>query len=113
MVEDLTGKPYQVGDLTTEVDARIKSAVANFCGKEEYVVGSLSAEIDRRVKNRVAEFTGMGLGVENVPSKLRVLWCLLMWLTMPTSFRFYTQGMILMNLEILQRRLRIVDRPGT
>jgi hypothetical protein len=30
MVEELTGKPYEVGDLSTEIDTRVKSAVAGF-----------------------------------------------------------------------------------
>ena len=60
MTEDLTGKPYVAGDLSVELDSRIKSAVANFCGKDEYEFGDLSNEIDKRVKNRVAEFTGKG-----------------------------------------------------
>lgn len=58
MTEELTGKPYETGDLSKEIDARVKSAVAHFCGKDEYEVGDLSKEIDSRVKTRVAEFTG-------------------------------------------------------
>jgi hypothetical protein len=58
MIEDLTGKPYEAGNLSSELDRRVKSAVADFCGKDEYELGDLSWEIDNRVKNRVGEFTG-------------------------------------------------------
>ena len=57
MTEDLTGKPYEAGDLSKEIDTRVKSAVADFCGKDAYEFGDLSTEIDKRVKTRVAEFT--------------------------------------------------------
>jgi hypothetical protein len=46
------------GDLSFELDKRIKQKVAEFCGKEEYEAGDLSREIGKRVKARVAEFTG-------------------------------------------------------
>ena len=39
-------------DLSKELDSRIKSAVAEFCGEEEYVPGMLLKEIDVRVRNR-------------------------------------------------------------
>ena len=56
--EELTGKPYEIGDLSKEIDTRIKTTVAEFCGKEEYEFGDLSREISNRVQNRVEEFTG-------------------------------------------------------
>ena len=58
LTEDLTGKPYEAGDLSTEVDKRVKVAVAEFCGNDEYQFGDLSSEIDKRVKNRVADYIG-------------------------------------------------------
>jgi hypothetical protein len=58
MTEELTGKPYKAGDLSKEIDSRVKSAVADYCGKDEYELGDLSTEIDKRVKSRVEEFTG-------------------------------------------------------
>lgn len=58
MTEDLTGKPYQAGDLSKEIDRRVKVAAADFCGKDVYEFGDLSLEIDERVKDRVNEFTG-------------------------------------------------------
>lgn len=64
MTEDLTGKPYEVGDLSKEIDRRVKSTVADFCGKDQYEFGDLSSEISRRVQERVAEFTGREDGYE-------------------------------------------------
>ena len=58
LTESLTGKPYETGDLSVELDKRIKSSVADFCGKDEYAVGDLSKEINQRVQLRVEEFTG-------------------------------------------------------
>lgn len=58
MTEELTGKPYEPGDLTNEIDSRVKSTVASYCGKESYEFGDLSKEIDRRVKNRVSDYIG-------------------------------------------------------
>lgn len=84
----LPGKPYEPGDLSKELDTRIKSAVAKFCGrctscvlgcltryplhssislapfhsiltgKEEYEFGDLTKEVSRRIQDRVEEFTG-------------------------------------------------------
>lgn len=53
----LAAIPLQ-GDLSFELDKRIKQKVAEFCGKEEYEAGDLSREIGKRVKERVVEFTG-------------------------------------------------------
>jgi len=39
VTEELTGKPYETGDLSRELDSRIKGAVANYCGKDEYEFG--------------------------------------------------------------------------
>lgn len=58
MTEDITGKPYEAGDLSKELDKRVKGTVAEYCGKEEYEFGDLSKEINKRVKNRVVEYTG-------------------------------------------------------
>jgi len=58
MTEELTGKPYETGDLSKELDTRVKSAVADYCGNDEYQFGDLSKEIDSRVKNRVSEYIG-------------------------------------------------------
>jgi hypothetical protein len=58
LTEGLTGKPYETGDLSNELDKRIKGAVAKFCGKEEYEFGDLTKEITSRVSTRVEAFTG-------------------------------------------------------
>lgn len=58
LTEQLTGKPYETGDLSIELDKRIKKAVAQFCGEEEYEFGMLTAEIAKRVDERVTEFLG-------------------------------------------------------
>ena len=42
MTEDLTGKPYEPGDLGIELDKRVKSSVASFAGKDEYELGDLT-----------------------------------------------------------------------
>jgi uncharacterized protein YdeI (BOF family) len=58
LTEGLTGKPYEPGDLSIELDTRIKGSVAKYCGKEEYEFGDLSKEITSRVSSRVEAFTG-------------------------------------------------------
>jgi hypothetical protein len=44
--------------LSKEIDSRVKSSVANFCGKDEYEVGDLTREVDRRARAKVFEFIG-------------------------------------------------------
>mmetsp|Transcript_13760 Transcript_13760/g.17955 ORF Transcript_13760/g.17955 Transcript_13760/m.17955 type:complete len:285 (+) Transcript_13760:148-1002(+) len=58
MTEDFTGKPYEAGDLSGELDNRVKSAVSSYCGKDEYEFGDLSNTVAQRVSDRVEEFTG-------------------------------------------------------
>ncbi|GKY95402.1 hypothetical protein MPSEU_000501700 [Mayamaea pseudoterrestris] len=58
LTEQLTGKPYETGDLSIELDKRIKKAVAGFCGADEYQFGMLTAEIAKRVDESVTEFLG-------------------------------------------------------
>jgi len=60
LTENLTGKEYETGDLSKEIDKRVKNKVAEFAGKDDYEFGDLSKELDKRVKVRVAEFTGAG-----------------------------------------------------
>ena len=38
----------------------MKSAVASYCGKEEYVAGDLTREVASRAKTKAIEFTGKG-----------------------------------------------------
>ena len=56
--EDLTGKPYEPGDLSNHLDTSIKARVAQFCGKDEYAPGDLTREMASRIETRVVEFTG-------------------------------------------------------
>lgn len=58
MTEEMTGKPYETGDLSRELDKRVKDAAADFCGTDEYQLGDLSKEMDKRVKSRVSEYIG-------------------------------------------------------
>jgi len=58
MTEELTGKPYEAGDLGIELDKRVKSAVAGYCGTEEYVFGSLTSTVAQKAQARLEEFTG-------------------------------------------------------
>ena len=60
MTEEITGKPYETGDLSKVIDTKIKASVADFCGKDEYEFGDLSKEIDKRVRERVSEWSGRG-----------------------------------------------------
>jgi len=46
------------GDLSKEIDSRVKKSVAEFCGKDEYEFGDLSAEIDKRARAKLYEFIG-------------------------------------------------------
>lgn len=55
MTEELTGKPYEMGDLSTVIDTKVKETVSSFCGKDTYEFGDLSNEIDKRVKVGVLE----------------------------------------------------------
>jgi hypothetical protein len=56
--EQLTGKPYEAGDLSKVIDSRVKSTVAEYCGKDEYEFGDLTREVSSRVQNRVEAFNG-------------------------------------------------------
>jgi len=62
MVEEMTGKEYETGDLSKTLDKKIKDAVAVWAGKEvgQYEFGDLSKAMDTRIKARVEEFTGAG-----------------------------------------------------
>ena len=50
----------QTGDLSIEIDRRVKFAVASYCGKEQYVAGDLTREVASRAKTKAIEFTGKG-----------------------------------------------------
>ena len=58
MAEEVTGKPYEAGDLSTLLDSKIKGAVASYCGKDANEVGDLSNAVAAKAMARVEEFTG-------------------------------------------------------
>jgi hypothetical protein len=49
---------YKIGDLSKELDARIKTEVAKFRGKEEYELGDLALALDEMSKELTCELTG-------------------------------------------------------
>jgi len=49
---------YELGDLSVALDTFAKEEVTRMTGKEGYEFGDLSVEIDARVKRAVGEFTG-------------------------------------------------------
>uniref|UniRef100_A0A7S3P3U5 Uncharacterized protein n=2 Tax=Amphora coffeiformis TaxID=265554 RepID=A0A7S3P3U5_9STRA len=56
---DFLGKDdYQVGDITKEVDARVKDEVAKLRGKEEYELGDFVLAMDELSKKYTEELTG-------------------------------------------------------
>jgi hypothetical protein len=57
-VADIRGKPeYEVGDLVITLDEFSKNMTEQLTGKP-YEVGDLSIELDRRIKNAVADYVG-------------------------------------------------------
>ena len=48
----------QVGDISKELDSRIKDEIANLRGKEEYELGDLSLALDKMSKDFTMELTG-------------------------------------------------------
>ena len=55
----LRGKPeYELGDLSLALDAMSKELVCKMTGKDEYEFGDLSVVIDTRIKESVAGFCG-------------------------------------------------------
>mmetsp|Transcript_7472 Transcript_7472/g.8602 ORF Transcript_7472/g.8602 Transcript_7472/m.8602 type:complete len:286 (-) Transcript_7472:131-988(-) len=56
---DFIGKDeYKVGDITKEIDGRVKDVVADMRGKEEYELGDLTMGLDKIGKDMVCELTG-------------------------------------------------------
>ena len=56
---DFLGKDdYKVGDISKELDARVKQEVAKLRGKDEYELGDLSVALDTISKEMVCEMTG-------------------------------------------------------
>jgi len=58
-VADFIGKDdYQVGDITKEIDGRVKDEVAKLRGKEEYELGDLTIALDQISKDMTCQLTG-------------------------------------------------------
>jgi hypothetical protein len=49
---------YEAGDLSLEIDARIKTRVNEFTGKGSYEFGDISAEIEKRRVAWVTDYLG-------------------------------------------------------
>lgn len=59
LVCEMSGKDqYEFGDLSIEIDKKVKESVAQFCGEETYEFGMLSKELAKRMKSGVANYTG-------------------------------------------------------
>ena len=54
LTEEFTGKAYEMGELSKDIDTKIKKSVATYVGKEEYETGDLSRAIADKAKT-VAE----------------------------------------------------------
>jgi hypothetical protein len=46
------------GDLSKEIDRRVKESVAAYAGKDRYEPGDLTRAVAQRVQSKVEEFTG-------------------------------------------------------
>jgi len=58
-VAKMRGKDeYELGDLSAALDTISKEMTCNLTGKDEYEFGDLSTEIDKRVKSTVADYCG-------------------------------------------------------
>ena len=63
VTKDLLDKDeYKVGDISKELDARVKDEVAKMRGKEEYELGDLTKVMDDVAKDLVCEYTGKAKG---------------------------------------------------
>mmetsp|Transcript_7056 Transcript_7056/g.10302 ORF Transcript_7056/g.10302 Transcript_7056/m.10302 type:complete len:278 (+) Transcript_7056:138-971(+) len=58
-VADFIGKEdYKVGDITKEIDSRVKDEVAKLRGKDEYELGDLTVALDQISKDLTCQLTG-------------------------------------------------------
>ena len=58
-LRDFTGNDeYKIGDVSKEVDARVKGLVADYRNKEEYELGDLTLALDEMAKEEVKKLTG-------------------------------------------------------
>lgn len=56
---DFIGKDeYKMGDITKEIDSRVKDEIANMRGKDEYELGDLTVALDEISKDMTCKLTG-------------------------------------------------------
>ena len=48
----------KVGDISKEIDSRVKDAVSEMRGKDEYEIGDLTQALDSLAKDLTCELTG-------------------------------------------------------
>ncbi len=60
MNKQLTGKPYEFGDLSRKIDESIKDKIIDLTGKDDYEFGDLSRWVDAQIKNEVNNYTNKG-----------------------------------------------------
>jgi hypothetical protein len=53
----ITGKPYEFGDLSRKIDESIKDKVNDLTGNDDYAFGDLSKWVDTQIKGEVNKFT--------------------------------------------------------
>jgi hypothetical protein len=78
VIEDIKAKgreflgkdDYKVGDLSKEIDARVKQGVADIRGKPEYEVGDLVITLDEMSKNMTEQLTGKPYEVGDLSKEL-------------------------------------------
>jgi hypothetical protein len=78
VIEDIKAKgreflgkdEYKVGDLSKEIDARVKQGVADIRGKPEYEVGDLVITLDEMSKNMTEQLTGKPYEVGDLSKEL-------------------------------------------
>ena len=58
IIHYLCTSSLQFGDLSVEIDKRVKDSVAEFCGKDTYSPGDLSKELAKRTKSGILKYTG-------------------------------------------------------
>ena len=58
MLDRCNPESYELGDLSSEIDRRIKDRVNKFTGKGDYAFGDVAREVMNRRKQWATEFLG-------------------------------------------------------
>lgn len=58
LLNQITGKPYEFGDLSRTIDSSIKDKINDVTGNDEYEFGDLSRLVDSKIKDKVNDMTG-------------------------------------------------------